>query len=142
MNDRLHRAKSQQDSIRQIVLNEWDPIGVAGVPEAQDEYDSYIAKIYGMLIRREPRHNLVDFLWWAETGAMGLYGSRQRTERVADLLLQLTSDAAGSTRLDWLRGFHDDSRFENITCHLDCAVRGRAAQSCTGRSRPRPDRSP
>jgi hypothetical protein len=96
MNERLHRAKSQQDAIRQVLLRDWDPIGVSELPQAQDEYDSYISQIYGMLIRREPRHNLVDFLWWVETEHMGLYGNRQRTERVADLLLQLAQEADGN----------------------------------------------
>ena len=91
MNERLRRAKDLQDAIRQVLLRDWDPIGVADVPQAQDEYDSYISQICGMLIRREPRHKLVDFLWWVETKQMGLYGSRQRTERVVDLLLQLNT---------------------------------------------------
>jgi hypothetical protein len=96
MSERLHRAKLQQEAIRQVLLRDWDPIGVGDIPEAQDEYDSYIGQIYGMLIRRQPRQKLVDFLWWAETVNMGLYGNRQRTERVADMLLQL---AEGFTTL-------------------------------------------
>jgi hypothetical protein len=92
MNERLHRAQIQQEAIRQVLLRDWDPIGVAHVPEAQDEYDSYVSQIYGLLIRRERRQKLVDFLWWAETVNMGLYGNRQRAERVADLLLQLAED--------------------------------------------------
>jgi len=90
MSDFLRRAKSYQDAIREVLMREWDPIGVADVPEAQDEYDSYINQIYGMLIRREPKTKLVDFLWWAENENMGLYGNRKRTEHVADLLVQIT----------------------------------------------------
>src|SRR6266581_4716198 len=66
MSDFLARAKSYQDAIRKVLMDHWDPIGVAGVPEAQDEYDSYIHQIHGMLIRREAKYKLVDFLWWAE----------------------------------------------------------------------------
>jgi hypothetical protein len=93
MSGRLQRAKSYQDAIRDVLMREWDPIGVAGVPQAQDEYDGYINEIYGLLIRREPRHKLVDFLWWAETQHMSLYGNRQRTERTADLLLKIAENA-------------------------------------------------
>jgi hypothetical protein len=96
MNERLRLAKNQQDAIRQILLRDWDPIGVADIPQAQDEYDSYIGQLYGMLIRHEPRHKVVDFLWWVETEHMGLYGNRQRTERVTDLLLQLVQAVEGS----------------------------------------------
>ena len=89
MSDFLARTESYQDDIREVLMREWDPIGVAGVPEAQDEYDQYINQIYGMLIRREPKYKLVDFLWWAETKNMSLYGNRKRTDKVADLLLHL-----------------------------------------------------
>jgi hypothetical protein len=96
MSERLQRAKSYQDAIRDVLMREWDPIGVAGVPQAQDEYDGYINEIYGLLIRREPRHKLVDFLWWAETQHMCLYGNRQRTERTADTLLKIVENAGAS----------------------------------------------
>jgi len=97
MSERLRRAKSYQDAIRQVLLGEWDPIGVAHIPQAQDEYDGYISQIYGMLIRREPKYKLVDFLWWVETDHMGSYGNRQRTERVADLLLRITEANVSDT---------------------------------------------
>lgn len=97
MSERLQRAKSDQDAIRAVLMHEWDPIGVGDVPQAQDEYDSYIPQIYGMLVRREPKHKLVDFLWWSETEHMGLYGNRHRTERVADLLMQIGDTAKGDT---------------------------------------------
>ncbi len=93
MSENVQRAKSYQEAIRLILLREWDPISVADVPQAQDDYDSYISQIHGLLVRREPRYKMVDFLWWAETEHMGLYGNRQRTERVADLLLQIVDSA-------------------------------------------------
>jgi hypothetical protein len=95
MSEHLQRAKSYQDAIREVLTREWDPICVSGVPEAQDEYDGYINEIYGLLIRREPRHKLVDFLWWAETQHMSLYGNRGRTERTADALLKIVGNADG-----------------------------------------------
>ena len=33
------RAKRYYDAVREILLREWDPIGVPDVPEAQNEYD-------------------------------------------------------------------------------------------------------
>jgi hypothetical protein len=32
--------------IRSVLMDDWDPIGVQGVPEAADEYDSYVMPIY------------------------------------------------------------------------------------------------
>jgi hypothetical protein len=96
MSANLDRARRYHDGIRGILLREWDPIGVADIAEAQDEYDSYVSKIHGMLIRHEPRHKLVDHLWWIETQNMGLAGNRLRTEAIADRLLGLRDELEGS----------------------------------------------
>ncbi len=92
MSERLDRAKRYHGAIHQILLREWDPIGVAHEPAAQDEYDGYIHEIHGMLIRHEPRHRLVDHLWWIETQHMGLYGNRAHTDAVADRLIGLRDE--------------------------------------------------
>jgi hypothetical protein len=91
----LERAKRYHDAIHLILLQEWDPIGVAGVPEAQDEYDSYVGQIYTMLIRQEPRRKLFDYLWWVETEHMGLQGNRRHTEQVSERLMQLRQEMEG-----------------------------------------------
>ena len=31
--------------LRRLLLVEWDPIGIADVPKAQDEYDSYVGPL-------------------------------------------------------------------------------------------------
>jgi hypothetical protein len=38
-------------SIRQVLLEDWDPIGVRDEPNAQDEYDGYVGRIYRVLAR-------------------------------------------------------------------------------------------
>jgi hypothetical protein len=43
------RALEIMEQIRQVLLHDWDPIGVSDVPEAQDEYDSYIGGVYRLL---------------------------------------------------------------------------------------------
>jgi hypothetical protein len=96
MSEHVDRARRYHESIRRILLFEWDPIGVADITEAQDEYDSYVGKIHGMLIRHELRHKLVDYLWWIETDNMGLAGNRQRTEAIADRLLGLRDELEAS----------------------------------------------
>jgi hypothetical protein len=35
--------------VRRLLMAEWDPIGVEGIPEAADEYDSYVGVVGGML---------------------------------------------------------------------------------------------
>ncbi len=95
MSQRLDQAQRYHTAIREIFLRNWDPIGIADIPEAQDEYDSYISQVYGLLIRREPLYKMVDFLWWVETEHMGLCGTHRRTEQVAERLLRLPEEIVG-----------------------------------------------
>jgi hypothetical protein len=96
VSEHLDRARRYHAGIRRILLHDWDPIGVTDTAEAQDEYDSYIGKIYGMLIRHEPRHKLVEHLWLIETEYMGLFGNRQRTEATVDRLLSFRDEVETS----------------------------------------------
>ena len=47
---REQRAAEIQDLIRQVLLRDWNPIGVNNDPELADEYDSYIAPVYRILV--------------------------------------------------------------------------------------------
>ncbi len=85
----LDRAKRYHEIIKQALLKEWDPIGVGEIPEAQDEYDSYVSGVYKLLITRRPQHEIFDYLWTLETQHMGLTGDRQATERFAERLWRL-----------------------------------------------------
>jgi hypothetical protein len=40
------QADRIMDDIRQVLLKEWDPVGVGKDTDIQDEYDSYIGGIY------------------------------------------------------------------------------------------------
>jgi tetratricopeptide (TPR) repeat protein len=86
------RARAFHEAIQRAFLNDWDPIGVRGIAEAQDEYDSYVPTIYKMLISRKPRYELFDYLWWLETQHMGLTGDRRATERFVDRLMQIPDE--------------------------------------------------
>jgi hypothetical protein len=87
--DPVRSAKAFQDAIRNVLLERWDPIGVAGVPQARDEYDAYIHEIQAMLRRREPRDRLADHLEWIETKAMQLAGSHSRRLRTVHALVEV-----------------------------------------------------
>jgi hypothetical protein len=49
MASRDDRARAINVDIGRVLLRDWDPIGVKDVPEAQDEYDSYIGGVYRLL---------------------------------------------------------------------------------------------
>ena len=63
------------NEIKTILLKEWDPIGIQGIPEAQDEYDSYIFSIYQLIQLKKSEEKVFNYLWWIETEQMGLSGN-------------------------------------------------------------------
>jgi len=97
MDDYLNRAKRYHDAIHEVLIKQWDPIGVAAVPEAQDEYDMYVPEIYAKLIRHENKQQIFDHLWWIETERMGLYGNRRSTEAIAERLCQVRAEIERGT---------------------------------------------
>jgi hypothetical protein len=74
-------------------MREWDPIGVAGVPEAADEYDSYGAEAYVMLVdQRATAEVLASYLLRIATQHMGLSATEElaeRSERAAKTLVDM-----------------------------------------------------
>lgn len=76
-------------SIREILLQDWDPIGVQGVLEAEDEYDSYVMQLYGILRHHPSETAVIDYLYRIETDFMGLFASREALHLVAAKLLQI-----------------------------------------------------
>ena len=92
MSDFTLKARDAHAAIKQILLTEWDPIGVSEFQEAQDEYDAYVAEVYRLLSRRVRVHEVFEYLWWLETSHMGLCGDRQKTEKIAERLVALISD--------------------------------------------------
>jgi hypothetical protein len=66
---RLKRA------IRHVFLTVWDPIGVSDAPNAQDEYDSYLAGMLELLMTNASDKQLNQYLVDV-VGYMGMDGSR------------------------------------------------------------------
>ncbi len=89
MNENLERARKLHGIIGDVLLMEWDPIGVQDIPEAQDEYDSYVPAVYKLLASGKSEHELFDYLWWIETEHMGLTGDKQQTLAIARRLHNL-----------------------------------------------------
>jgi hypothetical protein len=69
---RQDRARKIQESIRAVLLRDWDPIGIQDEPGAQDEYDSYVGGVYRLLASGASEEQIVEHLWQIETVTMGL----------------------------------------------------------------------
>jgi len=86
-------SRAIRRQIRSVLMEAWDPVRVNGIPEAADEYDSYIGDFYEMLVTRRPRQEIIDRLGYLEGDHMGLPHLRLelpgKLEVVADALLSI-----------------------------------------------------
>ena len=66
------QSREIRRQIRRVLMAQWDPIGVNGIPEAADEYDIYIGDIYGLVIGNAGLSKIVEYLRWVEVVRMEL----------------------------------------------------------------------
>jgi hypothetical protein len=73
--------------LRDLVMREWDPIGVSDAPEARDEYDGYLGRIAERLRREAPAEEIAELLGSFRTADMGLRSDSPADRRVAEILI-------------------------------------------------------
>jgi hypothetical protein len=74
------------EEIKRILHFDWDPIGVAGIPMALDEYDSYAFQVLVMLNKGADAQSIADYLDWVVTERMGLPQLRNSGEIAARIM--------------------------------------------------------
>ena len=91
-----YQSRESRLAVREIFMREWDPIGVRGVEQAQDEYDTYVAKAYVMLMdEHASKEAIAEYLFDIAANYMGLGRSedlRERSERTAQILFEKRPD--------------------------------------------------
>ena len=68
----------------------WDPIGVSNVPEARDEYYSYLPRVCSLLTSGDGAREIADFLTHVSTERMGLSNlprGREHDQGIASILM-------------------------------------------------------
>ena len=73
--------------IDEIVHYVWDPIGVAGSPQARDEYNGYLTAIFGH-VKAEDVAAIVEYMKWVVTDRMGMSFDQEKATRAATLMLE------------------------------------------------------
>jgi hypothetical protein len=72
-------SREVRSQIRAILMAEWDPIGVNDVPEAADEYDSYISGVYELLEHGASEESIRAYLREIEIQSMGMVNASTGT---------------------------------------------------------------
>ena len=60
------------NTIDKILYKEWDPIGVAGIKEAREEYYSYLAHIFSLVKQHANAKEIAEYLHWVVNERMGM----------------------------------------------------------------------
>lgn len=88
-----YQSRENRARVREILLRDWDPIGVYGIPQAADEYDAYADKAYVMLmVEGATANEIAGYLYIIATEHMGLTDQgrlAEKSNQVAQLLVQL-----------------------------------------------------
>ena len=61
--------------IGEVLLEQWDPIGVRGAPAARNEYDGYVYGVFRLLLEGASEQAIAAHLLIAERDGMGLDGT-------------------------------------------------------------------
>ena len=86
----IKNARKIQDSIRSVLLNFWDPIGICCDKNINDEYDGYIAGIYRILINDASKEQIFNYLKKSEHDILGeIISTDDKMEVIYDKLLEL-----------------------------------------------------
>ncbi|SJZ31684.1 hypothetical protein SAMN02745126_00238 [Enhydrobacter aerosaccus] len=80
---------AELEELKSLLLNDWDPIGVAGIPEAADEYDSYAFHLHSMLTAGATSEAVAEYLSWAVTSRMELTGNPAHDRDIAERAIAL-----------------------------------------------------
>jgi len=78
------------DQVRRILLDQWDPLGVGGMPALADEYDFVLGKVMAGLAGSPSVDAIIDLLTELERDYLGLpVARRDLSQRAASSLAAL-----------------------------------------------------
>ena len=73
--------------IDEILHHLWDPIGVRGIAGAEDEYQSYVPKVFSLVLDQAEHCDIAAYLVEVEENGMGLPPNQENALEVAKTLL-------------------------------------------------------
>ena len=82
------KASEIQESIRHILFYDWDPIGINDLAP-NDEYDTYIAGVYGLLVSGASQAEISEHLRQVEITQIEVVSNSKRRKMVAEKLKTL-----------------------------------------------------
>ena len=73
--------------INDLLLRDWDPCCVYGVPEARDEYFSYLPHVFKLATEGANPEKIANYLLSVEKEQMGCKGDKKLCMRIANIIV-------------------------------------------------------
>jgi hypothetical protein len=86
--DRLKRD-SFYNSIGDILLNQWDPLGVSDTNCPKDEYETYVPVVYGLAMEIDCIEELVEHLSRIACETIGVETNLHNDKKAARLIMAI-----------------------------------------------------
>jgi hypothetical protein len=83
------------NAIDEILWRDWDPIGVNDMPEARDEYQSYLPHIFRLAVEGKDAEHISSSLVATIEESIGLGASREHCLMVARKIVDAKNDIVG-----------------------------------------------
>ena len=86
-----YRGEWLVSRIREVLLNDWDPVNISLNPNLADEYDSYIVPLIRLAESEQAlsAQKVASFLERCEKDEMGLTLERHNRDRAAEKLIEI-----------------------------------------------------
>jgi hypothetical protein len=75
------------EAVDEVLHYIWDPIGVRSVPQARDEYRSYLPQVFRLLRDGRSAESIADYLGEITRETMGLSGNAKNDLGAAVILI-------------------------------------------------------
>ena len=87
-----YQSREQRQLVRDVLLREWDPIGINTRPGFENEYDAYVGSVYLMLVDQDASSKEIsEYLFEIATSRMGMSAPdlQERCVRAAEALISM-----------------------------------------------------
>ncbi|WPB56295.1 hypothetical protein [Xylophilus sp. GOD-11R] len=85
----MKKSQSLFYKIKDILFQDWDPIGINRTEGAENEYDGYIPNLSAILCKENASLELVQYLRWIEEERMGLEFNEPAALEIVQKILAL-----------------------------------------------------
>lgn len=75
--------------VDEILFYRWDPIGISDSDWPRDEYQSYLPRVFGMVLESVTPDKIAEFLGRIASENMGLGASPEHDRAIAELMLSV-----------------------------------------------------